>query len=192
MPRLHIVVRPQPAARGNGQVNAPARSQGAADFMEKSLLIVKVLQHVEEANGRQGSVAETRFLQRRMHHIPQSTRSRVTDAGVSWFDQDHRHSNRLDRRGHEAVAAADVEERSGGGEPAEQGQEAGVAVGKPERTVFEREAGVIAGCGIGDAFRATSAPDAVGLALQALRELREVKRRADSLRTAGKCSSLSQ
>ena len=83
----------------------------------------------------------------------------------------------------------DAEERPVSGKLLGQGQNTGISVGEPKRTVFEREAGVIAGRRIGDAFHATPAPDAVRVVLQALSETREVKRRAVALLTVGSCLS---
>jgi hypothetical protein len=122
-----------------------------------------------------------------MYHIAKSTRFGTADTVGSWFNQNHRHSNGLNRRGHKAIATANVEEWPGGGEPAEQGQKAGVAVGKPERAIFECETGVITFRRVGDRLRAAPAPDTVRVELQAIREICEIKRRAACVQTAGRC-----
>ena len=83
----------------------------------------------------------------------------------------------MQRRGDKSVATADVEEGTGGGKPLEQGQEAGVAMGKPERAVLKRKAVVIARRRIGDRLRAAPAPNPVRILLQAIREKSQVELR---------------
>ena len=64
-------------------------------------------------------------------------------------------------------------------------------MGEPERAVLKCKAGVIARRRVGDRLRAAPAPNPVRVALQAIREKREVDLRSAILRIAGRSLSFS-
>ncbi len=101
------------------------------NLAEETLLIFDMFQHIEKSDCWQRAIAESRFLQRRMHHILHPSLLRVAHTVCSRFDENHRHA-RLQHRGYHAVATADVKERSLSRKSMEQGSQAGAAVGEPE------------------------------------------------------------
>ena len=99
----------------------------------------------------------------------------MTDAVGPRFHQDHGQiSLPLQCCGHETVAAANIEERTAGGEPPEHGQQTGIAMSEPKRIILKRKAVTIPLRRVGNRFSATSAPNSIRAALQTIREKREV------------------
>ena len=190
MSGLDIRVRPQPASGRHGEVDASIASETATNLAQKSLFVFDMFQHIEEPDGWQCSVTETRLLQGRLDHGAQSARLRMPDTVGPRFNQNHRQASlRLQRRSHEAVATADIEERTSGGKPPQQSQQTGIAMGEPERTVLNGKAVAVPRRRIGNRLRAAPAPNPVRIALQAIREKREVKRRGADRQTAGRRGS---
>lgn len=145
-----IFVGPEPWVGGDSDVEAGRGGEVRVEEVEEGPVVGDVFEDIEESGGGEGAGESAEVLEGGMDDKADSAGEGVADPGESGFDESDIVAGALEGGGDTSIAAADVEERAGGGEAPDKIDEAAVAVAEPERIVFDGEAEGVAVFGIGD------------------------------------------
>src|SRR5580704_2282955 len=114
------------------------------DCLQKFVIVLDVFDHVEQTDGGETFWKESSVLQCGEYYVLDSPPPGVHRARCSGFHEDYFEPRILHSFCYEAVAAADIEERTGRRILAQGFEDADVAMLKPERGILDVETRLIA------------------------------------------------
>ena len=174
VPGIDVLVRPQSRVRGHREVYPSPRTEVIPNRFQELAVVGDVLDHIEQSDGGQARTPESGILEPRTHHLSNSAVLCISCAGRAGFYQHHLEARILHGPGDETISATDIEYRTMRRILFYRLENAGVAVPKPERDVFQLEARLVAPLRIRNPRSRLRAPDALRGLFEIPRDSRQI------------------
>src|ERR1700733_5569096 len=177
----YVCLGPQGLIRRNGQIDPSLTRQVGMDCLQELVIVLDMFHHVEQTDCGETSGDESGVLQCGERYLLDSPPTGVHRARCSRFHEYYFQSRVLHRFRYEAVAAANVEERTGRWKLAYGFEDAGVAMLEPEGGILDVETRLIAPFRVRNGRLRPGAPAAFSGLLKVAADLCQIDHRGNTL-----------